>query len=111
MNPYIPTTMTLLCMAAMTVECCVLKRERGFTAERLESVTIVGIMGNTINLEWYLESSTCPFYKDNQVVYASEHIQADKDPSGIPSQHSLSYMYRRRHIQNRKQDFQSYCYI
>lgn len=79
MTGYRPITMTLLCMAAMmaammTVKCCVLKREKGLTGDRLEPVTIVGIMGNTIRLLGYLETPTQPFYKDHQLMNAGEHI-------------------------------------
>lgn len=45
---YIPIAMCLLFMANVTVDGCVLKRVKGLTAERIEPVTTVGAMGNSV---------------------------------------------------------------
>lgn len=77
---YIPIFM---CMTALAVECCALKRAKGLTDGILEPVTIIGTMGKSVRLPGYLESTTQPFYKDNQVLHAIEHIyELTKTPSG-----------------------------
>lgn len=71
--------MSVLCMA---VHCCVLE---GMTiADRHESITILGTVGNTVKLLGYLENPTQSFYKDDQAVYTKEHIyQLTKTPAGF----------------------------
>lgn len=74
MEMHIVINMCMLFTAASTFECCVLTRAPGLTHERPEPITILATMGNTVKLPGYFESPTEPFYKDNNVVYAREHI-------------------------------------
>ncbi|XP_042168109.1 uncharacterized protein LOC121842032 [Oncorhynchus tshawytscha] len=85
------TTMCLLLTAASTVECCVLTRATGLTDQRPEPFSIVATMGNTVKLPGYLANSTEPFYKDNNVVYATEHIY-DLMLTPVGSQVSIRFL-------------------
>ncbi|XP_062847862.1 uncharacterized protein LOC134310243 [Trichomycterus rosablanca] len=81
-------TMCLLSMATalMSVDCCVLKRAKGPTNQRVNPVTIIGTMGSTVRLLGYLNSPDQHFYKDDKIVYATEHIY---ELSGTPMEYQV----------------------
>lgn len=69
-------------MTTMTFECCVLKGSKGLTDERIEPPIIIGTLGTSVKLQGYLETPTQRFYKDNQVMYATEHYELMTTPVG-----------------------------